>query len=179
MSEVPRKDPKVTEGTTFGDRLRMLRNREGWTQSQMARKLDPFGFYYSDSAVGSWENSGRRPPMEVVNAMADLFNVDVNFLLGKTNKTTMLLTESDSPYTACATITDEESMVLEYIRRLSARQRQILRRFIQDPVIHPEMWQLLEQEMNAMGYPRCKPVQRTQLKSANSSRKSKPKIKAK
>lgn len=155
MSEIPRKDSNFKEDGRFASRLKMLRDREGWTQNDLARQLNRLGLHYTDSAVGTWEQGGRIPPMDTINALADLFNVDINFLLGKTNKTTMLLTESDQPYTSCAVVSSEETVIIEYVRNLTPSQRRTLRRLLQNPTIHPEMWQLLEQEMDLLEYPQA------------------------
>lgn len=62
----------------FNDMLKYLRVREKMSQSELADKLG-----VSKSTVGMYELGKREPDFETLEAIADLFNVDMNFLLGK------------------------------------------------------------------------------------------------
>lgn len=63
---------------TFKDMLKYLRERNDITQSQLAKKIG-----LSRSAIGMYETGEREPDFETLEAIADFFNVDMNFLLGK------------------------------------------------------------------------------------------------
>ena len=52
--------------------------REKMSQAELADKLG-----VSKSTVGMYELGKREPDFETLEAIADLFNVDMNFLLGK------------------------------------------------------------------------------------------------
>ena len=60
----------------FNDMLKYLRVREKMSQAELADKLG-----VSKSTVGMYELGKREPDFETLEA--DLFNVDMNFLLGK------------------------------------------------------------------------------------------------
>lgn len=63
---------------TFGYILRDLRKSKGLTQRELAAMLG-----ISFSAVSMYERGEREPDFEMIEAIADTFNVDMNYLLGK------------------------------------------------------------------------------------------------
>ena len=63
---------------TFGTTLRMLRKKKGLTQAELAKIIG-----VSDSAVGMYESDQRMPGYDIQDALADYFNVDLDFLLGR------------------------------------------------------------------------------------------------
>ncbi len=63
---------------TFGTILKQLRQRDQMTQSDLAARLK-----VSRSTIGMYETGGREPDFETLEAIADLFNVDMNYLHGK------------------------------------------------------------------------------------------------
>lgn len=72
--------------SSFADRFKMLRERTGMTQKEAA---EVFGT--ADSTVGMWEQGRRRPPVEKMEEIADYFNVDLNYLNGKSDYTTLIV----------------------------------------------------------------------------------------
>ncbi len=63
----------------FGNRLRELRNEKGLSQSELAKQIR-----ISKSAVNMYERGEREPNFETLEIIADYFNVDLDYLLGKT-----------------------------------------------------------------------------------------------
>lgn len=61
----------------FSDMLSYLRKREGLSQKELAEKLG-----ISRSAIGMYERGDREPNFELLEAIADLFNVNMNTLMG-------------------------------------------------------------------------------------------------
>lgn len=64
----------------FNERLKELRISKKLTQGELA-KLTNLG----RSAVGMYESGKREPNFETLEVFADFFNVDMNYLLGKSN----------------------------------------------------------------------------------------------
>ena len=62
----------------FGSILKNLRLSRGITQGELANKLG-----ISRSAVGMYETGGREPDFEMMEAIADIFNVDMDYLMGR------------------------------------------------------------------------------------------------
>ncbi|WP_438445924.1 helix-turn-helix domain-containing protein [Gorillibacterium sp. sgz5001074] len=64
--------------TTFGERLRNLRNQRGLTQREFGKH-----FKLSESAIGMYERDQREPSLELVRRMADFFEVSIDYILGR------------------------------------------------------------------------------------------------
>ena len=69
----------------FPNVFKSLRIKSGLTQQQMAEKLG-----LSRSTIGMYENGEREPSFEILEHIADLFNVDMNYLIGKTESTEII-----------------------------------------------------------------------------------------
>lgn len=76
----------------FQSVLKSLRKSRGLTQDELAKVLK-----FSRSAIGMYENGSREPDYETLEIIADYFNVDMDYLLGRTNKTTMLPESTETP----------------------------------------------------------------------------------
>lgn len=63
---------------SFADMVGFLRRREGYSQKELADKLG-----ISRSAVGMYERGEREPDFETLEAFADIFNVNMDTMLGK------------------------------------------------------------------------------------------------
>ena len=75
---------------SFGERLTSLRESRGMTQDDLADELG-----ITKQAVSHYERGRRRPDFEILSAICDLFNVSMDFLLGKSDYTTRLLDENE------------------------------------------------------------------------------------
>lgn len=69
----------------FSAIFKALRTANGYTQEELADKLG-----INRSRIGMYETGRREPDFETTELIADFFNVDVDYLLGRTSKTTML-----------------------------------------------------------------------------------------
>lgn len=65
---------------SFGFIIRQLRKDKGMTQDQLASLLK-----VSRSTIGMYETGNREPDFETCEAIADIFNVDMDFLMGRTS----------------------------------------------------------------------------------------------
>ena len=67
------------------DVLKSLRKQKGLTQDQLAAEMG-----LSKSTISMYENGNRKPDYEVLEAFADIFNVDMNTLLDSTSSSQKL-----------------------------------------------------------------------------------------
>lgn len=65
---------------SIGETIRLLRTEKGLTTRELADKVN-----LSFSTIGMYEQDRRKPRYEVLETLADFFNVDMNFLLGKSD----------------------------------------------------------------------------------------------
>ena len=65
----------------FKDVLKRLRATAGLNQEELAKKIG-----CSKSAISMYENGAREPDLETLEAIADIFNVDMNTLTDSKNK---------------------------------------------------------------------------------------------
>lgn len=65
----------------FSDMLSYLRKREGWSQQELAGKLG-----VAKSTISMYENGARKPSFEMLEAIADLFNINMSTLVGQETK---------------------------------------------------------------------------------------------
>ena len=71
----------------FAKRLRDLRKERQLTQEELSARLD-----LTKQAVSQWERGVREPGFETLEMIADFFNVDTDYLIGREDRTTLLLT---------------------------------------------------------------------------------------
>lgn len=65
---------------SIGKTIAELRRAKGWTQSELAKKLD-----ISDKTVSKWENESGNPDLAIFPEIAKIFDVTVDYLMtGKT-----------------------------------------------------------------------------------------------
>ena len=94
----------------FGDRLKQLREEKGYSQQELAEMIN-----VSRSSVGMFERGTREPNFETLEAIADVFNVDLDYIFGRTN------TKRRVP------ITDNKVAINEiYGPQLSTRTKQLI-----------------------------------------------------
>lgn len=80
----------MNKNTAFSQRFTELRKLKGLTQDTAAKV-----FNVSRSAIGMWEQGKRIPSIDDLESIADYFNVDISFLLGRENTTTRLLSSDE------------------------------------------------------------------------------------
>ena len=65
---------------TFKERLKELRIEANLSQEQLAEKLR-----VTKGTIGNYESGKREPRLKDAEAIADLFNVEFDYLFGRTN----------------------------------------------------------------------------------------------
>lgn len=64
----------------LNERIKQIRIRHGYSMSEFAKLIG-----CSKSAIGMYETGQRKPKYEILESIADTFNVDMNYLLGKSD----------------------------------------------------------------------------------------------
>jgi len=67
----------------FKFRLKALRQDSDLTQNELAKILN-----ISRTTISGYENAGTEPSFEILNKIADYFNVSIDYLLGRTSIST-------------------------------------------------------------------------------------------
>jgi len=60
----------------FADKLKKEREKRGWSQDDLAKKI-----YVSRQSVSKWETGKNYPSIEVIINLSDLFNITIDELL--------------------------------------------------------------------------------------------------
>jgi transcriptional regulator with XRE-family HTH domain len=101
--------------STFGERLRNLRNQRGLTQREFGKR-----FQLSESAIGMYERDQREPSLELVRHMADYFEVSIDYILGRDH----YICEGKAHYSASDHWTEEERELADaLIQTLRSRNK--------------------------------------------------------
>ena len=62
----------------IGERIITLRKKKGWSQTDLAQAIEA-----SRDMIGKYERNDNLPSIEVAFKLADIFDVSVDYLLGK------------------------------------------------------------------------------------------------
>ena len=62
------------------NRIKQLREENNWTQLDLSKKMD-----CSMSSIAMYENETRKPSMEVLIKLSEIFDVSIDYLLGKSD----------------------------------------------------------------------------------------------
>ena len=102
------------------NRIRELRNLRGWTQAQLAKKID-----VARSTVTMYENEDRQLDPALICALCDLFGCTADYLLGRT--------ESPLPV-----ISDEDARILAAYHAASVRDRALVDQILAATMVFPD-----------------------------------------
>jgi len=128
---------------TFSERLKTLRKGRGWSQEDLATRLD-----VSAGSVGNWEMGPHEPHPKTLFKIAALFEVDIPFLLhGELEETVQKSTLHERPLEYSAVNLSELLREVEGARDKLDRIAQQLRKATAKPSAAAELT-----EMAAAGY---------------------------
>lgn len=101
----------------FSDTLKYLRKRAGMSQEELGLKIG-----VQKSTVSMYERGERKPSYEVLEAIADCFNVDMDYLTGKTT-VERRYTYTSSPIEDLSNYLDTltDAQLLELLQMLTAK----------------------------------------------------------
>jgi transcriptional regulator with XRE-family HTH domain len=118
---------------TFSERLRELRTQYDYSQQDLADKMGA-----TKQMISQYERGVRKPDLDTLTALCDIFNVSSDYLMGKSDVTVRLLNTEDlkrlnSSQNAPATIaahfegddfTDEEWREIERFKMFITSKRE-------------------------------------------------------
>lgn len=101
----------------FGIRLKQLRLASKITQEELSKKIG-----VSRSAIGMYEKGEREPDFDILERIADYFDVDTDYLTGRSDKTTLIpqsgyYTNPDSAALAQEMFDDPDMKILYDMKR--------------------------------------------------------------
>ena len=77
----------IMENHSVGKTITLLRKARGWTQNELAQKLQ-----VSDKTVSKWEQDNGFPSVEFLPALSNIFNVSIDYILtGKVEEKEIVL----------------------------------------------------------------------------------------
>ena len=94
---------------TFNGNLRDLRNMRKLTQEQLADAL-----HITKQALSHYERGTRYPKPETLEAIADYFNVDMDYLTGRSSMTTVLSSPAAVASAPSSLSQDQECLLQKY-----------------------------------------------------------------
>lgn len=97
----------------FNIRLKQLRQARRLTQVELAKRLG-----ISSAAVSMYESGQREPNFETEELIADFFNVDIDYLRGKRDTTTEI-------------VTPDTHLLFQIYKRLDSRSREMVTAYAQ------------------------------------------------
>ena len=97
----------------FSKIFKQLRLENKYTQQELAKKIG-----VSRSAIGMYETGERQPDFETLEVIADFFNVDMDFLLGRNTKVHTIAAHHDGEKW-----TDEELNEIEEFKKFVLSKR--------------------------------------------------------
>jgi len=103
---------------TFPERLKILRDRAGLTQQQIADKLD-----FSVGAVGNWESGLNMPSRASMRKIALLLGTTEMFLSGESDVDANAFIETNTEYSAALPFSRMTDHELDFI--YSSRQKEL------------------------------------------------------
>jgi transcriptional regulator with XRE-family HTH domain len=95
----------------LGERLKYLRKQQRWTQEQLAQHLN-----ISRSQISKWENGDLLPDVQSLEKLSNLYNVSVDFLIGKHSSKKELLREVRRLYQT-DDISEKTIDIIDYLKQ--------------------------------------------------------------
>ena len=95
----------------LGERIALLRSKLGWSQAELARRLN-----ISPSAVGMYEQGRREPPVDILISLARVLGVSMDYLV----------TGRAICVDVCHVPGGEEKSILDFLKLLTREELMVL-----------------------------------------------------
>ena len=105
---------------SFGDNIKKIREEKGFSQEDLARKLD-----VAQSTIGMWESGKRTPKLGELNRLSRVLNITINRLIGQIKERKVELVKNEI-YVDGEKISDLDATdvdgVVEYINAVKKKK---------------------------------------------------------
>lgn len=81
MGRPPKPVDQTTYAGRFAARLRVLREKQGWTGDEMAQAISRAGFDVTERTYFNWESGRTQPELNAIPCIADAFKISPRTLL--------------------------------------------------------------------------------------------------
>ncbi|MDE6659025.1 MAG: helix-turn-helix domain-containing protein [Eubacterium sp.] len=99
----------------FADKLIQLRKQKGWSQEELAEKLD-----VTRQSVSKWESAQSVPDLERILQISEMFDVSLDYLLKENNDKSKAIADVEGNAETCKTISLEEAKNFIKIKKSTA-----------------------------------------------------------
>ncbi|MCT1901903.1 helix-turn-helix domain-containing protein [Oceanobacillus sojae] len=99
----------------FGLRLQNLREKYDYSKTEMSSKLG-----FTDNVYGAYERGNRRPSLETIIQLADIFNVSIDYLI-----------RGEEYKSKVEEIPEDVTQLLHIVKELNPEPRRKLLEFLQ------------------------------------------------
>jgi transcriptional regulator with XRE-family HTH domain len=110
---------------TLGERIRALRKEKRMNRDQLGQSVGVTG-----SAVSMWEIDRRIPPAKVLEELCDLFDVQYDYLVGKSDYRSAedeILDRIGNEFRQDAPLSEDEQELLHSYRSAKAEHQEVIR----------------------------------------------------
>lgn len=111
----------------FSERLKELRMKRGYSQYDLAKKLG-----VSKSTISMMEIGSRQPSKEMMELVADFFNVSLDYLMGKDDVSFYFFTPDQSDLLVKLSNDSDLYALVEKIVNGSAEQRERIKQMLKN-----------------------------------------------
>lgn len=125
----------------FKKRIKELRIENNLTQLGLAKKLG-----ISKSTISMYENGNREPNFEILEALADIFNVDIDYLHGRTDIPKKIHFDSHGnkyQYTDQVDLSNISNIVNDSMASYTTEELQLIYAYRNDPILRETVDRLI------------------------------------
>lgn len=130
--------PKKNLKSVFGSKLKALRVKNDWNQSQLIEALRSKGLELSQGAISQYENGEHCPDMDKLEIIADVFGVNPAWLIDPENevlaeyreKMLVILQQQNASLSEEIEVTEKKINVNAGLRRLLQQEIGVKNEFI-------------------------------------------------
>src|SRR5690554_1358126 len=92
----------------FKHRVKQLRKEHKLRQEDLANKVSK-----TRSAIAGWEAEGKEPDHETLTLLSEIFDVSIDYLLGKTNDRKQVISNPEEKYPEVHDVEEAMKIILE------------------------------------------------------------------